>query len=143
MVLVVDPTTPLNWFKVTAQTQYADGPDAGQPFTVLVDVSKVPRLNNILIEVQASADDLQRLRVEPNVDSVFTLKGQPRIAALWFRQMEPTLASEVTLPDLPRLQSVTLTLQLPQERPITAFYEVLRADAEGLHRGDSVYKKSK
>ena len=59
--------------------------------------------------------------------------------------METILASEVALPELPRLKSVTLTLQLPQQAVAMAFNEVMRADADGLHMGagDSVYKKSK
>ena len=143
VVFASDPTPPFNWFKVTAQTQYADGPDTGQPLTLLVDVGESRLLEHIQTEVQASADDVRRLSLEANVESTFTLKGRPRSAALWFPQMEAVLASEVALPDLPRLKSVTLTLQLPQQAPATAFNEVMRADAEGLHMGNSVYKKSK
>ena len=53
------------------------------------------------------------------------------------------LDSEVTLPNLPRLTSVTLTLQLPQRAPVMAFNEVMRADADGLYLDGSVYKKLK
>ena len=143
VVFASDPTPPFNWFKVTAQTQYADGPDTGQPLTLLVDVSKNRVLKSIQIVVEASADETWWLHVKPNVESTFTLKGQPRSAALWFPEMKTILASEVALPDLPRLKSVTLTLQLPQQAVAMAFNEVMRADAEGLHMGagDSVYKK--
>ena len=53
------------------------------------------------------------------------------------------LASDVVLPDLPRLKSVTLTLQLPQQAEATAFNEVMRADADGLYLDSSIYMKLK
>ena len=143
VVFTSDPSTPFNWFKVTAQTQYADGPDTGQPFSLLVDAGKIEILDGIRTEVQASADETWWLRVKPSVESTFTLKGQLRNAALWFPQMNTVLASEVALPDLPRLKSVTLTLQLPQQALAMAFNEVMRADAEGLYLDGSVYKKLK
>ena len=57
--------------------------------------------------------------------------------------METMLASEVVLPDLPRLKSVTLTLQLPQQAVATAFNGVMRADADGLYLDSSKYMKLK
>ena len=143
VVFASDPIMPFNWFKVTAQTQYADGPDTGQPLTLLVDVGKNRVSESIQTVVQASVDDMRWLRLEPNVESTFTLKGQPRIAALWFPEMEAVLASEVALPDLPRLKSVTLTLQLPQQAVAMAFYEVVRADADGFYLDGALFKKSK
>ena len=69
--------------------------------------------------------------------------GLARNTALWFPQMETMLASEVVLPDLPRLKSVTLTLQLPQQAVATAFNGVMRADADGLYLDSSKYMKLK
>lgn len=143
VVFASDPTPPFNWFTVTGQTQYDDGPDTGQPFTLLADVGQSRLSDNIHTQVQAGVDEVRELRLEPDIGSTFTLNGQPRVAALWFPEMEAVLASEVALPDLPRLKSVTLTLQPPQQARTMPFNEVMRADAEGLHQGDSVYEKSK
>ena len=72
VVFTSDPITPFNWFKVTGQTQYADRPDTGQPLSLLVDVGESQLSNSIQTVVQASADDVQRLSLQP------TLKASSR-----------------------------------------------------------------
>ena len=143
VVFTSDPIAPFNWFKLTGQSQYSDGPELGQPFTVSVDVGEIRFLDDIRAELQAAPGEFINLRIQPGTANTVKVRGQPRTLALWFSDMESMLANEVALPALPRLKSVTLTLQLPVQAPSPRVHEVMALDAEGLRSGATLFQKLK
>jgi hypothetical protein len=143
VVFSSDTPAPFTWFKVQSQTQYADGPDLGQVITVRVDIGRIRLLDDIRLALQIDADKLSFLRIAGNRDFEVIPDGKPTMAALWFPQMGTVLAAEVALPDLPRLKSLTLALQLPDKAPATAFNETMTFDSTGLYSADQRYERQK
>jgi hypothetical protein len=141
VIFTSDVSAPFNWFKIKDKTQHPEGPDVGQPLTINVDVGKSRLLNNIQVGVQTGSSKLRFLSVDDSRGATVTLDSQPKLAALWFSQMETVLASEVALPNLPRLKSVTLALQVPRKGPTTPFNETMRFDSTGLYSENRIYRK--
>jgi hypothetical protein len=104
------------WFKITGQSQYADGSEVGQPLTVKIEGID-PMASSLRAQIQADDSEVHPLVFEDKPEAVAELEGQPRLIALWAPEMKTSLAFELPVPDLPRLKSITIALVPPPDRP--------------------------
>ncbi len=132
IVFESDPIAPFDWFKITGYTQYPEGAAVGQPTRFDVDVGGA-RLDSVYGKVYAGSHNVYSFTARPNAYSAqVTPKTRPTTVALWFRESQAPLATELASPNVERLKSVSVALQQPDESPASAFHEVMRIEADGL-----------
>jgi len=146
VVFASDLQAPINWFKVTSTTQYPDTPAASgptQPVSIKLDMGKSRLLDSAWLAVASGPRSLELLRLEPGATGSVPTVGGTHTVAIWFQEMQTRHAFELVLPNLPRLKSVTLTMQALNKAPSTPFNETMPSDAAGLHWNGRVFKKSR
>lgn len=138
-----DAKPAFNWFKLTGYTQYDDGPPVGQPVTIWVDIHGSRLMDGVRVQVHGVAHEMKMFVAEDaRQGTSVTLASKPQTLALWFRESNAALASEVSLPDVDRLKSLKVALQLPDQAPARAFNQSMKIENDGLRSGYSFFKKA-
>ena len=141
VVLTSDAREPHVWFKITGQSQYADGPDVGQPLSV--QIKGLDLMDGLRAQIDADESEVHPLLFKDQFEAVTELESKPQLVALWVPAMKNSRAFEVPIPDLPRLKSITITL-VPVASALSMPGNTVAQinDADELRIGNELFKKS-